>query len=756
MARTQIVAQFMHDDEREVATSRMDSPTVEGKLVVGEIEEAEIPTLEEAGLLVQRVDHAEAPLSGSIPGVAPRAVLRGAGPRATAADLGFDAPPTPAAVDVYVVELAGPLLRSWREGLQSAGCELLEYLQHHRYTARLALADVPGISQLPFVRTIRLYSVGDTIDPSHLTMRGGPAAGPPQMVTFELLVHRPQDLEQVRAWLEERHVDVAIATGRKIRFFAIRSSPVLPQVARLPEVAAVDEYIPPKLSNDRARQLLGIDPENLGNGGGGGLGSALVPQTGKGQIVAIADTGLDDQHPDFQGRIVGLIARGRPGDTSDPIGHGTHVAGSVLGDGSASGGSIRGTAPEAELFFQSVLDAQGGLGGLDPELAQVFEEAYQAGARIHSNSWGATAESAYRVNSREVDDYVASHPDMLIVIAAGNDGSAANPQNSAVGYVDLKSLDAPATGKNALTVGASRSDRILNPSPRWQEWWPVDFPDKPIGDEEITGDPESMAAFSGRGPCDEEIRIKPDVVGPGTFILSTRSQLAAINEFWPPLPPNNRYGYMGGTSMATPLVAGCAALVRQYYVDEVKHDPSAALLKASLVNGSKWMNGADATANYGKEPNFHQGFGRVYLPWTIPNPANPDLQIQFSDDWETDDTAVSYPGDAYQFVFNASGQSWLRLCLVWTDPPGRGVQNNLTVTLEHGPTKTRWSGNENRMTQFRGPDLGNNVQVIRIDSPPAGAYVAQVTANNILGAPQRFALVMAGGLTGPITTMHAT
>lgn len=86
---------------------------------------------------------------------------------------------------------------------------------------------------------------------------------------------------------------------------------------------------------------------------------------GEGQIIGIADTGLDEHHPDFEGRIVQIVARGRPGpraDSSDPEGHGTHVAGCALGDGRKSNGEVQGAAPQAKLFFQSILDANGGLG----------------------------------------------------------------------------------------------------------------------------------------------------------------------------------------------------------------------------------------------------------------------------------------------------------------------------------------------------------------------------------------------------------
>ena len=249
------------------------------------------------------------------------------------------------------------------------------------------------------------------------------------MVTYDLRLHRPRDLQRVQDWLVQHGVSIAGASGRKIRLYLLADSSLPEEIAALPEVAALEEYIQPKLHNHVARELLGIDRPAQPNPG------SNLTQTGDGQVVAVADTGLDDRHPDFKGRIVGIIARGRPPfNANDPHGHGTHVAGSVLGDGSASGGLMRGAAPQAKLFFQSLLDANGELGGLPLDLNELFEEAYRAGARIHNNSWGAATNSMYTTNSIEVDEFVAKRRDMLVVISAGNEGQAAVCLNSQPGF----------------------------------------------------------------------------------------------------------------------------------------------------------------------------------------------------------------------------------------------------------------------------------------------------------------------------------
>ena len=291
------------------------------------------------------------------------------------------------------------------------------------------------------------------------------------------------------------------SSNKKIRVSLLQNDPLIYDIPELTEVASFEEYVVPKLHNDEARKILGIEWESSASG---------IAETGAGQIVAVADTGIDDSHPDFNGRILGMIALGRPGDWSDPNGHGTHVSGSVLGDGTASQGAIRGAAPGAQLFFQSLLDADGHLGGLPLDLGDLFDEAYVNGARIHNNSWGAATESRYTINSTEVDDFVAGHRDMLIVVSAGNEGTAMAPRkNSAAGFVDWLSIGSPASCKNALTVGASRNSRTEGgySTLTYGSAWPREFPDPPIADETISGSPDSLAGFSSRGPCDDR-RIK--------------------------------------------------------------------------------------------------------------------------------------------------------------------------------------------------------------------------------------------------------
>src|SRR5207237_10930932 len=137
--------------------------------------------------------------------------------------------------------------------------------------------------------------------------------------------------------------------------------------------------------------------------------------------------------------------------------------------------------------------------------------------------------------------------------------------------------------------------------------WPNDFPANPLNTDRVADNPEGMVGFSSRGPTQQQ-RIKPDVVAPGTFILSARSR-ATSGTGWG-LSADPLYMFDGGTSMATPLVAGCIANVRAYLRTTHKlKAPSAALLKAMVINGAHDLAGQYTESEAGVIPNNSEGFG---------------------------------------------------------------------------------------------------------------------------------------------------
>lgn len=748
MPQVTVIAHFMHEDEAAAAQQALENPVQTGSYSMGIIDDAQIPALEAQGVIVEVMESEPLDL-GDQP-------LRRAGATRGGVTLPYDS----TGPDYYRVWFQGPLLESRHQDLQRINAELRERLGDGSFILHMTPESAEAVSALPYVRGLQLYgytapasasrsSRGGRRDSPRSGRRGEPAAQPSATAEtrrFDVRLHREEDRAQIEQWLRGQGVSILGSGRRKIRVELAADAELLAQMRGMAPIDGVDEYVPPKLYNNRARVLLGIEEE--------GVGAHRLAQTGNGQIVAVADTGIDDSHPDLKKRIAGVAAWGRLNDASDPDGHGTHVAGSVAGDGSASNHSVCGTAPGAQLYFQSVMDKYGLLTGLPIDIYELFEDAYAVGARIHNNSWGAKTASRYVANSLELDEFVADKRDMLIVVAAGNEGTAASPVNARKGYVDWLSMASPASAKNALTVGASRSDRTQGgwADQTWKQLWPKDYPDLPIAEETTSGDPERLAAFSSRGPCDDQ-RIKPDLVAPGTNILSTRSSLAPDENFWGVDAQDSNYAFMGGTSMAAPLVSGCAALVREFYQTEHQHEPSAALLKATLINSTRWLQGNDALADHQLMPNYHQGFGCLYMPWAIPNPAEPLLALDFWDRWQQPASSLQATGDRQRLQFAIAGNYPLRICLVWTDVPGRAIQNDLDLFLEHYDQgqKEKWTGNPDARRLMRSPDRENNVEIVRLENPKPGNYLIQVSAHNILRGTQDFALVVTGDLTSPLT-----
>jgi subtilisin family serine protease len=765
MAVKRVVVHYMHEIERDAALQLVKDPHPTDSFVMGTLDDAQIKTLEDRGLVVQileetkrpaferATDAAEAPLAAGAPIVVGSSrgndiTLEGGGsfdvlntlptPEATSFGAPAAAPEQPAPL---LISIDGPLLEDWRQQLIATGAQLGERIAGSSYVVAATPSQANALSDLGFVTGLEAYGRDETL--AMAAPQEAPPGRPQRLVTWDLWLHRAEDRPAVEQELTIRNLFISGSGGRKIRTLIPDGAPATDEIAGLPAVSRMEEFVPPRLTNDVARGLLGVASANPG---------PTIGLDGSGQIVGVADTGIDSTHPDFAGRIHGTQALGRPNDTSDPNGHGTHVSGSILGDGSASNGQFQGVAPRAKLYLQSLLDAGGHLGGLPVSLADLFDAAYQQGVRIHNNSWGSATASRYTIDATEVDEFVGTHRDMLLVISAGNDGVAEPHLNSKAGFVDWLSIGSPAACKNALTVGASRSSRTAGGYSQlsWGQGWPQIYPAAPISGEKVSGDPKAMAAFSSRGPCDDR-RIKPDVVAPGTDIVSTRSATAPLSHFWGP-HQNAKYAYMGGTSMAAPLVAGCAALVRQYLVDKRNVQPSAALLKAILINGAGWLSGADAVADVSTAPNYHQGFGAIDLRHTIPSALEPNLKLEFADTWKEPARQLKQTGQRFQYRVSVAAGMPLRITLAYTDLPARGLQNNLNLTIQR-PDSSKVIGNKDAPKEFAGPDPDNNVEIVRIDQPQAGSYLIQVAAWNLLQAPQDFALAVAGKLTSGLTAV---
>lgn len=539
---------------------------------------------------------------------------------------------------------------------------------------------------------------------------------------------------------------------------------------------SLEEKTIPRLLSEQARYIIGKDviPANPHPQ------TTDLSLTGKGEIIAIADTGLDTGdietiHPDFQGRVNFLTSYpittlpeeyilnfGHQDPPSDQhSGHGTHVAGSALGNGQLAR-ELRlpnvpaGMATEANLIFQAIeqmpqwnlegilyyvenhgeMPPKSGLYGIPDDLTTLFAQAYDNKARIHSNSWGGGKFGVYDRYSRQLDQFVWEHKDFLVIVAAGNDGQ----QSFSATGIDQGSVTSPGTAKNCLTVGASENDRNGQFPDTYGDWWPGEFPFDPIKSNGMVDSINDIAAFSSRGPC-EDNRRKPDVLAPGTFILSTRSSQIASNNFaWGAFPLAKRhYMYMGGTSMATPLVAGCAALVRQYLREKQDRiNPSAALVKAILIHSATYIDYRHKHSSSNKWSDNEQGWGRVNLSQVL-NPPSP-IQVQFIDESKglKTDKFHEYP------ITISDTTVPLKVTLVYSDYPGDTLINNLNLIL-NSPNEKFYLGNDFEETGYT--DIYNNVEGIVINLPELGEWTIKVIGANVPEASQDYALVISGGLS---------
>ena len=550
------------------------------------------------------------------------------------------------------------------------------------------------------------------------------------------------------------------------------------QLVQLHGVRVVEPYALRQLRNDVAAGLMGA--REVSNPAGLGL-------SGRGEVVGVADSGLDTGnaatiHPDFAGRVAAIHSwpvtadwstvvtnvGGDDGAADTRSGHGTHVTGSVCGNGSASLAvqpvPVRGLAFEGNLVFQAVeqrlqwTDAyrkayyqqyhryppDSGLAGLPVDLNLLFQQAYDAGARVHNNSWGGGDFGAYDDYATAVDRFMWEHKDFLILFAAGNDGSDGNRD----GVVDEGSLTPPGTAKNCITVGAAESVRAQGGYQQpYGQLWPSDYPTNPLKSDKPSDNGDDLAAFSSRGPT-RDGRIKPDLVAPGTNILSVRSQAlpAGANPGWGAwAKAPGKYMFDGGTSMATPLTTGAAAVVRQY-LRTVKRraNPSAALVKATLLHGAQHRSYRHAPTAGNTLYDFAQGWGHLDLQGVLAPPA--PVQVKWYDNRSGLNTGQSWRWSATV----ADTSAPLAITLAWTDYPGApGNYPNLVNDLDlvvTAPSGAIYYGNGAPGQAGGKPDRVNNVERVVIPAPEAGRYTIRVRGTNVPRGPQDFALVYSGGI----------
>ena len=462
------------------------------------------------------------------------------------------------------------------------------------------------------------------------------------------------------------------------------------ELAKRGEVRWMEPFVRPKLMNDLAVEPTAMNVRTAWDAHG---------LSGTNQVVSTSDSGIDTgdvatMHRDLADRVcgIGVVEGCYPTDVD---GHGTHTAGSIVGNGTLSDGAVRGTAWGAKLWAWFCNGTDGYIYTPD-DYGDLFRpDQANWPTFIHSASWGTDTAGMYDSQCVDIDRYVWEHPDFLPVVANGNAG-----YDRKTGLTVTQSVGSPAAAKNVLAVGATQNLRTT-PSMGWAD-----------------GHPEITAEYSSRGPC-KDGRIKPDVAAPGTGILSTRAYACAYEDYG--IASNANYAYNCGTSMATPLVAGAVALVREWLVDRcgfTNETPSAALMKAVVTGGAK---GASV-------PNNDQGWGRVDLEEAL-FPSNRAVKLV--------DRIPFDSGKTFTYLVETTNAAPLDVQLVWIDSPASSGSRqslarlvndlDLTVSAVTNGSEQVWLGNGGVV-----PDRLNTAESVRIAVAPTAAYRISVCCTNIL------------------------
>jgi serine protease AprX len=645
-----------------------------------------------------------------------------------------------------ILRFAGPIAPAWRETLAGLGWVLRFDCPPFALCADIG-PDVDALrAALPALRAIGPYEAEDCA-------RAGSGRVDALPQTFDAVAFTEADRARLEQALADAGLEVVETSRYKLR--VVGGADVVAHLRDAVGVKIADPGALPRLASASLGVAIGMVPAPAPAAG--------VDPAGDGELIAFADTGLGTgdpaaPHPDFAGRVHAIhswpLAAGWAAFVRTPgaddggadrgTGHGTHVVGLASGDGSMSAGRLRGIAPGARILMQAIeqyveplpawrSQLQPGfyLAGRPLDLRELLEQARAAGAAIHANAWGVEAAGAYTDDSWECDHFLHAHPEMLLVFAAGNAGSDRNRD----GRVDGGTLYAPASAKNVLSVGATEGpDAGIGLRGGWAalDAAGTRFPDPAQRASSVSGNSERLALLSSCGPTLDG-RIKPELCAPGTNLAAARSTATSARG-WGLANPLPWYQYLGGTSMATGVVAGAAAVLRQRWRQALGQAPGGAALKALLIHGAQPVRRRDGN---GEEDRHCAGFGRLWLAASLPGAGAPVL---------VEDPAGLATGGLRAIPWHGPGR--LRAVLCWYDAPGETLVNDLDlVLLDAGGTVHAWGNHP--AGSIGSPDRRNTVECIDVELE-AGRWTLQVRGVNVPLGPQPWALAVSPGAGHPV------
>ncbi|MCS6883820.1 MAG: S8 family serine peptidase, partial [Blastocatellia bacterium] len=699
---------------------------------------------------------------------------------------------------LHLIQFIGPVQDSWYRSLEATGVQIIGYLPSNSYLVYGDAAKIEKVKKLAkkgFVQWdapyLPEYAIRPDLRQELTNLEKAEAAGIQAQMTGNmqvevLLVSDPKTNSATIDYINSlggegvKHQD-AYQKYRVIIANLPASS--VKQIASRPDVLTVDKYVTPRLLDERQNRII----SGFLTGTSPTPGDYLAWLTSLGFNVNVAasfgvdvsDDGIDDganaptATTHFGLRVAGSLSNpsrvtyvrkegtGSGSEIRGCFGHGNinaHIiaghTGTRTGTPHADSSGFRyglGVAPFVRVGG-SVIFAPG---FTSPNYENLQARAYNDGMRISSNSWGGGASCSYNTDSHRYDFLVrdaqpmgsvhptAGNQEMVIVFAAGNSGSS----SSTIGF--------PATAKNVITVGASENVH-------------------PFGGADGCGIADSGAdsamdiiGFSSRGHCNS--RFKPEIVAPGTHVTGGVFQQTASDagtgtahscfdgssvcggvgsNFFP--SGQQFYTASSGTSHSTPAVAGVAALLRQFHINNSLPVPSPAFTKAALINAARYMTGAGANDNLWS-PN--QGMGLVDMGRMFD--SVPKIRRDQT-------TVLTNVGDTVTITGNVSNPSQpFRVTLAWTDAPPASPSsspwvNDLDLEVTVG-------GNTYRGNVFSGAnsvtggtaDFRTNAESVFVPAGVTGSFLVRVRATTLGGdgvpgvgdtTDQDFALIIYNGV----------
>jgi hypothetical protein len=643
--------------------------------------------------------------------------------------------PQPGTEALYLVQCAGPLREDWLEELKNRGARPRGYLASNTLVAAMDAGSYSRASGLGFVHWSGIYQPYFKISPvlQLRLVQGGE-------VTVLAQLYDSRFLEPVLEALRSMSLEILAWGGDEWCGVVVLRLPVegLKNVAAMPAVEWLDLCgmgtlpSPGELTVDGAKAVGGMEAAVRGR-------ESPTKAAGPVETVAVSDAGPGSPSGGFlpawmSARVMGYVSLYGGGERvfSD---HGKLTMGILL-----AGETLDDRQPEAKPF-QVVFYATGYGLGIPPQPVSMYSmlgDAYSRGVRVFLNGSvpeGRESVVRYGTFTFQRDAFAWSHPDLLIVDPAGNEGTDADGD----GRVDMGSLLGGSCAKNVVSVGGCESERGGGDGPTYRdldESFPGSFSASPLGGDSAAGDMRGMAAFSSRGPTDDG-RIKPDLVTQATR-LPLPSTMGGKGWSGPVLWGEGTSQFAYGTSLAAALLAGEAGLLRGLVGAWLGASPSAAMLKALLVNGAEDLY----PGQYGEDdpevpraPNPVEGWGRPDESWTKDRTSWLKL---------VDDREGLREGDVRVFRVDVQAMSELRITLAWTDYPSLPqsrvhLVNDLDLRVI-GPGGDFYYPNGRHA---RDP-LNNTERVVVDVSGKPGKYTVEVKAWNVPMAPQPYALVIQG------------